>query len=159
MGFRSPAKVLRSVIRITKFLEKKTSPLSVTVQPSLNIFQPRKQLNISLPIQTSFMPQNKTLTMKKNSSISIPPSKVKIKSKLTLARRSQTDIAPDPLPCIYCKLVSPFPNLPRTPTGPVPKCCVCTKPVDERFDPHICTCDQVMHPLCLYGHLCDDDWE
>ena len=159
MNCRRPAKVLRSVVWITKKLETKSSALSVSVQPSLNIVPLGKQLNKSLPILTSFQPQKKILSVMKNFSISIPPSEVKpkVKQKLTFVRCSQTDLAPDPLPCIFCKLVSPFPNLPRTPTGPVPICCVCTKPVDDRFDPHFC-CDQVMHQLCLGGHLCDD-WE
>ena len=99
------------------------------------------------------------LSIISTSSIDIPPSEVipESKRKLTLSRCSQIDLAPDPLPCIYCKLVSPFPNLPRTPTGSELMCCVCTKPVDDRFDPHFC-CDKVMHQLCLGAHLCDD-WE
>ena len=129
---KSPAKILRDAKRMAKYNElQKLKSNEIHTKMSI--------------ISTSL--------------IDIPPSEVipKKKQTLTLFRCSQTDLAPDPLPCIYCKLVSPFPNLPRTPTGPVPMCCVCTKPVDERFDPHFC-CDQVIHPLCLGGHLCDD-WD
>ena len=130
----SPAKKLRSIKRLLSFQFNKMKHSKLS-----------QSLSICHQEGSSFPPARPSLSI----------THVHTKQKLTLARCSQADIPPDPLPCIYCKLVSHFPNLPQTPTGPVPMCCVCTKPVDERFDPHFC-CGLVMHPLCLGGHLC---WE
>ena len=61
----SPAKLLRSVKRITKFLEKKCSSLRVTVLPSINILPVVKSLNFSPPFSLDVIPTA--------CSINIPP--------------------------------------------------------------------------------------
>ena len=143
MCYKSPAKVLRSVRRLTRFMESKQDTFSFQT-PTLNIFM-LALIEINIP------PVSKQLSFATLPQVSIPPI-TKLSNKLSLA-----DLPPDPLPCLYCKLVSPMPNLPRTPSGPEPLCSICTKPVDDRFDPHTC-CGQLMHQHCWGDHLCEG-WE
>ena len=137
MNHKSPSKVLRNVIRMTKFLENKKKPLKITTLPSVNI-----------------EPQEIYLSRSLTTSISIPPTKSPRKPQLSIAKVGSTDITPDLFPCMYCMLVPPFPNLPRTPTSPVPDCAVCTRPVDDRYEPQIC-CNLLMHQHCWGNHMCD----
>ena len=159
MCHKSPAKVLRSVLRIIRFIERKPSALSalsVTVLPPVVIAPSEKSLSFSLPTNTNVFPIPKTLSLSKGDCISVPPT-LKSKQPLSYDNVCFTDIPPDPFPCMYCMLVAPKPNLPRTPTSPVPLCSICDRPVDDRFEPHIC-CDMVMHQHCLGHHYCEG-WE
>ena len=142
----SPAKLLRSVRRIAKFnditkrksIEKKFEPLCVTKLPSINIMPNVKVLTFAKPIATNILPKT-TLSLEKLSKITI----------------CSTDFPPDPLPCFYCNLVCPTPNLPPTPTRPIQKCSVCWKPIREDVEPIYC-CDSVMHNLCWGDHDCQN---
>ena len=141
----SPAKCLRSVKRIAKFnekterksIEKKFEPLSVTILPSINIMPKVKLLTVSKPIATNILANF--------------PSQIKL-SKITIC---STDFPPDPLPCFYCNLICPKPNLPPTPTRPIQMCPVCWKPIREDVEPMFC-CDLVMHNLCWGDHECQN---
>ena len=153
MCHKSPAKTLRNVKRITKFLEKKPELLTITPLPSVNIIPNRKLLQFSQPIITSYPPKKKALSISHGVvSMSIDPRKAPRKL-LSLSNLCTTDIPPDPYPCMYCMLVAPQPNYPRTPTSPVPMCCVCKRPVDDRFEPQYC-CEEIMHQHCWGEHYC-----
>ena len=147
---RSPAKVLRSIKRIAKFIEKKHELLTVHILPQVNIYPILKPLEVSLPTHTSIPPKKKTLTKSTTVHVSVPPPE----KLLSVAKVCFTDIHPDPLPCYYCMLVCERPNLPGIPNPLDPLCAVCQKPVDERFEPLEC-CNLTMHQHCCGGHRCE----
>ena len=145
----SPAKLLRSVRRMTKFIENKPIMYSlplVKLRPSV--------LEFSTPITTEIPPKRINLSTTKTVYISILPANTDQPNPLSVSNPCSIDIPLDPLPCLYCMLVSPKPNLPRTPTSPVPLCCICLKPVDDRLEPMEC-CGLLLHQHCCGGHLCD----
>ena len=159
MCHKSPAKVLRSVRRMTKFIERKPSAiptLGITVLPTIDITPSEKSLSFSLPTNTNVFPIMKSLSVSKGDCISVPPN-LKSNQTLSYSNVCSTDIPPDPFPCMYCMLVAPKPNLPRTPTSPVPLCSICARPIDDRFEPYEC-CDMLMHQHCLGEHYCEG-WE
>ena len=143
---------MRSVRRLTRFMETKPDVLSIQKLKSINNIS---HLSKSVTIETDIPPVKKQLSLVTFSSVSIPTLPApKFSTKLSIEQVSVSDLPPDPFPCLCCKLVSPLPNLPRTPSGPVPMCSVCTMPVDDRFDPHSC-CGQLMHQLCWGDQPCD----
>ena len=145
----SPAKLLRSVRRMTKFVENKS------VMNYLPLLKPRPPLlEFSTPITTEIHPKQINLSLTKTLCISILPANSDKPNPLSVYNPCSVDIPPDPLPCLYCMLVAPKTNLPRTPTSPVPLCCICLKPVDDRFEPLEC-CGLLLHQHCCGGHLCD----
>ena len=87
MCHTSPTKLLRSVKRMTKFLEKKPSSLCVTVFPSINIFLVVKSLNFSPPFSLDVIPTRGQLSSHQACSINIPlvvSSPVSEKQPLTM---------------------------------------------------------------------------
>ena len=135
MYHQSPAKLLRSVKRMTKFLESKPSKLGITKLPSINL-EPAKNLGLSISqtIAVEITPQKK-------------------QQNLSVMKVCSTEVPPDPYPCMYCMLVPPRPNYPEPkPTDPL--CSVCSRPIDDRFNPQTC-CNQMMHEHCWGEHPCD----
>ena len=140
----SPAKLLRNVKRMAFFnektkeksIQKKLEPLTVTIFPAVNI-----------------MPRVNPLTFSKSITTNILPKKTLPQLHLTNVNICSTDIPPDPLPCFYCNLVCPKPNLPPTPTRPIQLFSVCCKPIREDVEPVFC-CNLVMHNLCWGDHEC-----
>ena len=74
MVHKSPAKILRSIRRITKFLENKPTDLSIAILPSINILPITKPLALSTPILIDVRPTQPNLTIKCLASIDIPPT-------------------------------------------------------------------------------------
>jgi hypothetical protein len=99
MCYRSPAKVFRSVRRITKFLEKKTKNLSITLVPQSNVSPEVKPLSFTQPTITNISPVEKCLSFAKGVSISIPPLTIAPARprKLSFSYLCFIDIQPDPL--------------------------------------------------------------
>ena len=95
MCYRSPAKVLRSVIRITKYLEKKKKKLSVTVLPQFNFAPQVKPLSFNQPTITNISPVKKCLSFAKGVSITIPPLRIAPR-ELSFSYPCFIDIPPDP---------------------------------------------------------------
>jgi hypothetical protein len=56
MCSKSPAKILRSVKRMTKFLEKKQEALSVTILPSIDIYPLAKPISLSPTFSVNIWP-------------------------------------------------------------------------------------------------------
>ena len=73
MCHKSPAKVLRNVIRITKFLEKKSKSLTKTVLPPVSIAPETKHLSIEALLSVDVPPVKKPLSFSTPTFISIPP--------------------------------------------------------------------------------------
>ena len=73
MCHKSPSKVLRNVMRITKYLEKKVDTLSKTVLPQLNIAPNSIPLSFTQPTITNISPVKKCLYVTKLVSVSISP--------------------------------------------------------------------------------------
>ena len=119
---------------MTKFLERKPSKLGITRLPSINLEPTKNHLSIS---QTN--------------SVEITPEKKQ--RNFSIMNVCSTEIPPDPYPCMYCMLVPPRPNYPEPkPTDPL--CSVCSRPIDDRFNPQTC-CNQMMHEHCWGEHPCD----
>ena len=95
MYHQSPAKLLQSVKRMTKFLESKPSKLGITKLPSINL-KPAKNLGLSI---------SQTIA------VEIPPQKKQ--QSLSVMKVCSTEVPPDPYPCMYCMLVPPRPNYPE----------------------------------------------
>ena len=74
MCHQSPAKVLRSVMRITKFIEKKPK-LSISPQQSISILPPKPNLDVNLLPNIDLPPiiQKANLEFLRLHPISIPP--------------------------------------------------------------------------------------
>ena len=81
-----------------------------------------------------------------------PEPEVDKLAKLSVMSVCSTDIPPDPYPCRFCLLVSELPNYP-SPKPSDPVCTVCSRPIDDRFNPHSC-CDMLMHENCWGQHRC-----
>ena len=157
MCHKSPAKTLRNVIRMTKFLEKKPELLTINPLPSVNIIPNRKLFQFSQPVITTYPPKQTIISISHGVvSMSIKPlevTKMPSKKPLSVSNICTTDIPPDPYPCMYCMLVAPRPNYPSTPTSQVPMCCVCKRSVGDRFEPQYC-CEEIMHQHCWGEHHC-----
>ena len=74
MCYTSPSKLLRSVRRLTKFIENKPDILSVTTLPPIDIFPAARLLKISQQINVDIFPEKKKLSIAMVSSTSIPPA-------------------------------------------------------------------------------------
>ena len=74
MCYQSPTKILRNLVRLTKYLEKKKKTLSITVLPQVNIAPEIKVLSFSQCTIINIYPLKKCLSLAKMVSVSIPPS-------------------------------------------------------------------------------------
>ena len=89
-------------------------------------------------------PRKKELHISKTTTVLVAPL-VLPQNRLSYTRTSHTDLPPDPLPCFYCDLVCPKPNLPMTPTSPYEVCYICLKPLSNFARDPITCCGSVMH--------------
>ena len=156
----SPAKLIRGVKRMANFNSRKSfkSPapkLSKTILPQENFIPPHQVLSSVHQTSINIPPKTKTLSIEKLQLISIQPVDHPSKRKPSNVKICSIDIPPDPLPCFYCNLVCPRPNLPPTPTRPIQRCSVCWKPIREDVEPMYC-CNAVMHNLCWGDHQCQN---
>ena len=135
MCYKSPAKLLRSVRRITKFIELKPDPLSslqIKHVSSIDIAPTKKcrpNLSAALMQQTEIPPKSKLLSFHAATVIDIPPYATMpcLPTSLPQARLTSPSLAPPPpwsaqncLPSHLRprpSLVSPFASRPY-PTGP-----------------------------------------
>ena len=137
----SPAKTLRNVKRMARFNDKQRTKAT------------GKQLSISVLSPIDIPPREKYLDIVRCASISISKPDP-ITSQLSFSKTSSTDLPPDPLPCFYCDLICPKPNLPETPTSPYEVCYICQKPLSYfARDPMEC-CGTLFHENCWGEHLC-----
>ena len=113
---KSPAKLLRDVKRMARFNENQKTTSN----------QILRKLSIITTSSIDIPPSKNHLEIVKLESISISPVKPR---SLTFTTPILTDLPPDPLPCFYCDLVCPKPNLPDTPTSPYEVCYICQKPL------------------------------
>ena len=144
---KSSARILRDVRRMTKFLESK----NISVKP-MKLNPPQSRLCVSLEVSVDIPPMKKSLAITPRvANHSINPKEGtnvsnKKSRKLSITDVCSTDIPPDPYPCFFCMMVCERPNIPNPkPTDPI--CCVCRRPIDDRFKPHSC-CGLLMHQNC-----------
>ena len=138
---KSPAKTLRDVKRMARFNYMKRSN------------HDGSQSSITTQYPVDIPPSPKLLNTVKCVSISLSPPKPANKC-LSITKTSSTDLPPDPLPCFYCDLVCPKPNLPDTPTSPFDVCYICQKPLSFfARDPMEC-CGSLFHENCWGEHVC-----
>ena len=144
----SPAKLVRSVRRMANLNESKSFK---TILSKENIQPLRKILSFANQDSIDIPPKQKILALSKMPSFSIPPER--LPPQLSYVNVCCTDLPPDPLPCFYCNLICPKPNLPPTPTRPIEMCSVCWKPLREDVE-HMYCCESAMHNLCWGDHDC-----
>ena len=140
---KSPAKILRDVKKMARFNDKQKAKskeiltkMSITTNSSIDI-----------------PPRENHLSTVRSVAISISPEKPATRS-LSFTKPIMTDLPPDPLPCFYCDLVCPKPNLPDTPTSPYEVCYICLKPLCFfARDPMEC-CGSIFHENCWGEHQC-----
>ena len=151
--------ILRNVKRMTKFIESKPRKLMICKQSSVDINPPQSSLCVSLEVSVDIPPMKKSLAITPRvANHSINPKEGtnvsnKKSRKLSITDVCSTDIPPDPYPCFFCMMVCERPNIPNPkPTDPI--CCMCRRPIDDRFKPHSC-CGLLMHQNCWVEHHCD----